>query len=76
MSLILSTLEYASLIWENNSTSHSDQLEKIQKKSFDLYALNLIYQEPPHSRYEHILNILNFESLKTRKNNTHSNYFF
>jgi len=46
-SFIRSNLEYAPIIWENNSIGHSDQLEKIQTKSFGSYALNMLYQEPP-----------------------------
>lgn len=75
-SLIRPNLEYAPIIWENNSIGQSDQLEKIQNKVLRFICIKSNISRTPHSGYDHILNILHLESLKTRRNNTYSNFLF
>lgn len=73
-SLIRSILEYAPIIWENNSNGHSDQLEKIQNKVLRFICIKSNIPRTPHSGYEQILNILHLESLKSRRINTYSTF--
>jgi hypothetical protein len=75
-SLIRSNLEYAPIIWENNNIGYSNQLKKVQNKVLRYICIKSNIPRTPHSGYEHILNILHLESLKTRRVNNYSNFFF
>ena len=65
MSLVRSKIEYASVIWSQFSSTHTDRIEKVQRK-FTRYLY--FKMRVPRSEYDTRLSHIELEKLETRRN--------